>query len=207
LVSLKKPVGKIKVHGTTIQFKIFLILLIFLSAQASVQLYAYLWQEREVTGNMRGVLEKNLAELDELLSTPLTDVEKEQAEEMDVIRRLVVESLNHMMLTGNADIAGDWIDGLNRQGAFIDLAVYRADGKSVRRAFRDNATINDVNKRLGDVVFERRRSAKAKLFDRKHMEQFKEAVEDGKYSIKTAKVAEAIIRKAIEFNKNHRYLA
>ncbi len=39
------------------------------------------------------------------------------------------------------------------------------------------------------------------------VERIKEAVEDGKYSIKTARIAEAIIRKAIEFNKNHRYLA
>jgi len=38
------------------------------------------------------------------------------------------------------------------------------------------------------------------------VEQIKNSIDEGKYSVKTAKVAEAIIRRAIDFNKNHRYL-
>ncbi len=39
------------------------------------------------------------------------------------------------------------------------------------------------------------------------IDQIKEDVKDGKYSVKAAKVAESIIKKAIDFNKTHRYLA
>lgn len=38
------------------------------------------------------------------------------------------------------------------------------------------------------------------------IEQIKHSIDEGKYSVKTLKVAEAIIRRAIDFNKNHRYL-
>ncbi len=38
------------------------------------------------------------------------------------------------------------------------------------------------------------------------VERLKEAIEDGDYSVKTAKIAEKIIRKAIRFNRYHRYL-
>ncbi len=76
--------------------------------------------------------------------------------------------------------------------------------KVTKGLIMDKVNVSDKAKRLAQL----RKLVEASPDVRSEkVEQIKESIDDGKYSIKTAKVAEAIIRKAIAFNKSHRYLA
>jgi diguanylate cyclase (GGDEF)-like protein/PAS domain S-box-containing protein len=65
----------------------------------------------------------------------------------------VVRSLEALMLAGHADIARNLADRLRSVPEVADFRILRVDGHD---AFRDNATIDGVNRRLGHTLFEPR---------------------------------------------------
>lgn len=66
------------------------------------------------------------------------------------VTQSVIESLQTVMLAGYADVAQIFADRLKEIPGVVDFRILRIDGNE---AFRDNATINDVNRRRGQEDF------------------------------------------------------
>lgn len=62
----------------------------------------------------------------------------------------VIQGLTSVMLAGSADIAQSYADRLKRMPEVTDVRIMRTTGEE---AFRDNATIDSVNRRRGEVMF------------------------------------------------------
>ncbi|MBF0590026.1 MAG: diguanylate cyclase [Magnetococcales bacterium] len=69
---------------------------------------------------------------------------------MGILADSVIKGLQAVMLTGNADIAGDFSDNLKEAPGVTDFRILRLSG---REAFKDDATIHSVNQQLGDEHF------------------------------------------------------
>lgn len=69
----------------------------------------------------------------------------------------LAESVSHglqsVMLAGSADIAQAFAENLKKMAEVSDFRIMRSNGEE---AFRDNATIDDVNRRRGEEIFEPR---------------------------------------------------
>ncbi|MBI4969257.1 MAG: serine/threonine-protein phosphatase [Rhodospirillales bacterium] len=65
----------------------------------------------------------------------------------------VDESLDVIMVTGNADIARAFADTMKTLPDIVDFRFFRQDGLE---AFRDNTVIDAVNRRLGENRYDRR---------------------------------------------------
>lgn len=72
------------------------------------------------------------------------------------VTQSVTEGLTAMMLAGYADVGQAFSDRLKGIADVADLRILRADGNE---AFRDNATIAEVNAHLGDERFAPRRDS------------------------------------------------
>jgi diguanylate cyclase (GGDEF)-like protein len=66
------------------------------------------------------------------------------------VTQSVIESLQTVMLAGYADIAQIFADRLKTVQGVIDFRIVRIDGNE---AFRDNRTIDEVNRRRGEEIF------------------------------------------------------
>jgi HAMP domain-containing protein/HPt (histidine-containing phosphotransfer) domain-containing protein len=62
----------------------------------------------------------------------------------------VIRAVHNIMLEGFADIAQSFADDLKTVPDILDFSILRTDGSE---AFRDNKTIDDVNRRRGDEDF------------------------------------------------------
>ena len=62
----------------------------------------------------------------------------------------VIEGLTSVMLAGSAEIAQSYADRLKRMPEISDFRILRTNGEE---AFRDNATIDSVNRRRGESMF------------------------------------------------------
>lgn len=67
-----------------------------------------------------------------------------------LLAQSVSQGLQTVMLSGYADIAQDFAENLKKVKGIVDFRILRMDG---REAFRDNQTINTVNRQLGDEAF------------------------------------------------------
>lgn len=72
---------------------------------------------------------------------------------MSRVTQSVIEGLQTVMLAGYADIAQDFAANLQNVDDVIDFRIVRIDGKE---AFLDNKTIEDVNRRKKEELFEAR---------------------------------------------------
>ncbi|MBF0153655.1 MAG: diguanylate cyclase [Magnetococcales bacterium] len=71
---------------------------------------------------------------------------------MGLLASSASKGLQTAMLSGNAQIAHDYVDNIKKVPNILDFQILRIDGRS---AFRDNHTIDAVNKYMGGTVFSR----------------------------------------------------
>ncbi|WP_085442493.1 sensor domain-containing diguanylate cyclase [Magnetofaba australis] len=69
---------------------------------------------------------------------------------MGLLATSVSQTLQTVMLSGNAEVAEDFAANLTATPGIIDFRILRVNGVE---AFHDNETINAVNSRLGDEAF------------------------------------------------------
>jgi len=72
---------------------------------------------------------------------------------MSKVTQSVIEGLQTVMLAGYADIAQDYAANLHNVQGVVDFRIARIDGNE---AFLDNKTIENVNKRKKEVLFDPR---------------------------------------------------
>jgi hypothetical protein len=72
---------------------------------------------------------------------------------MNRVTQSVIEGLQTVMLAGYADIAQDFAANLQNVDDVVDFRIVRTDGNE---AFLDNKTIEDVNRRKKEELFETR---------------------------------------------------
>lgn len=106
----------------------------------------------------------------------LIDAERTRLESLAIG---LVKTIKQIMLTGNALLLHDWaIDIKDIKKEVKRLEVIRGSGEE---AFHDNATIDDVNTRLGANVFERRtRTSEMPFFPDIDEKMFKDVIQASK---------------------------
>ncbi|WP_246265144.1 diguanylate cyclase [Aromatoleum diolicum] len=75
---------------------------------------------------------------------------KQNERTMEKLTESVAQGLQAVMLAGSADIAESYADRLKKVTDILDFRILRINGDE---AFRDNKTIEDVNRRRGDETF------------------------------------------------------
>ncbi|GMT42324.1 MAG: hypothetical protein IEMM0002_0735 [bacterium] len=193
--SIKKLIEKLLSGSSlTIQLKIFVILFVFLITQAGFQLWQNIRQANTAAYEMKETLDAKQLRFKEFLSIPHSLLEEKIKEEMRIIRSLTVGSISHMMVTGNAEIVGDWLEGLKMKPIFKSIQLYRGFNTAGEEAFCDNKTINMVNANLDDKTFSPRKPKPAIKFDADRMDVFQRAVESGEDQYYEEKInGEAVI--------------
>ena len=78
---------------------------------------------------------------------------KQNEDTMSKVTQSVIEGLQTVMLAGYADIAQEYAANLQNVDGIVDFRILRTDGNE---AFLDNNTINNVNKRKDEELFEPR---------------------------------------------------
>ena len=78
---------------------------------------------------------------------------RQNEQNMSQVTQSVIEGLQTVMLAGYADIAQDYAANLHNVQGVVDFRIARIDGNE---AFLDNKTIENVNKRKKEVLFEPR---------------------------------------------------
>ncbi len=84
--------------------------------------------------------------------TEIRSLEKESINKSYLIGGLVESSMRTIMLTGNSDIAYQWVEDLRSINRLKELYIIKTNGML---AFRDLDTLREVNQRLGKKLFER----------------------------------------------------
>jgi methyl-accepting chemotaxis protein len=105
-------------------------------------------------GILTGFLALSLANLMQMRTAIVSQNERTVAKLTDS----AIRGLQTIMLAGYADIAQGYAANLKQVPAVLDFRIIRTDGKE---AFHDNATIEQVNARLGDEEFIPRESEAA----------------------------------------------
>ncbi len=116
-------------------------------------------------------LKKGLKEYQSLGGLMVENVEESEKRTLNLARLTLIETIQDMMSTGNANIVADWLEGVRKRKVFKDVMVLRTGKYLGEQAFLDNKTISDVNRMLGTKAFESRR------------EEPKKPVEDNRLSI------------------------
>lgn len=75
---------------------------------------------------------------------------KQNERTMEKLTESVAQGLQAVMLAGSADIAESYADRLKKVTDVVDFRILRTNGDE---AFRDNSTIEDVNRRRGEETF------------------------------------------------------
>lgn len=78
---------------------------------------------------------------------------RQNEQSMSKVTQSVIEGLQTVMLAGYADIAQDYAANLHNVQGVVDFRIVRIDGNE---AFLDNKTIENVNKRKKEELFEPR---------------------------------------------------
>lgn len=86
------------------------------------------------------------------ISREHTELKKLNEEKLKLLSMSIKKSLQEIMLTGNARIARKWIEGLKGIKEVNQLNIIRTNGKE---AFKDNDTLEVVNRNLGRKLFTR----------------------------------------------------
>ncbi len=84
--------------------------------------------------------------------TEIESLKREGVEKSRLIGETIERSIRTIMLTGNGDIASQWMDDLRSLNRLKELYVIKPDGML---AFRDLETLIEVNQRLGRELFQR----------------------------------------------------
>ncbi|MFQ5900992.1 MAG: HAMP domain-containing protein, partial [Thermodesulfobacteriota bacterium] len=96
----------------------------------------------------------------------------------DFAGEIVKRSIQNIMITGNAPLAGQLMDELKRIEGIKKIHIMRLDGTE---AFRDLKTLNDVNKRLGGEVFKREAREPRRILSPDNP-QLKQVFQEGKHT-------------------------
>lgn len=75
---------------------------------------------------------------------------KLQHEKINAMSVTMIESLNNIMVTGNAPMASGWFEEIQKSLDVKRVQIIRKDGKI---AFRDNETVKLVNRHMGGDMF------------------------------------------------------
>ncbi|MEH6625683.1 MAG: methyl-accepting chemotaxis protein [Motiliproteus sp.] len=84
------------------------------------------------------------------LSQQKTSIINQHQNKASSLAETVSQGLQSIMLAGYADVAQSFADNLKRVPEVVDFRVLRTNGLE---AFRDSATIDNVNNRIGDEEF------------------------------------------------------
>ncbi len=105
----------------------------------------------------------------------IESMKKAEKSKIDLLSSAISKGIKVAMVTGNAGIVIDWLTGVQETEGLKQLRIFRKDGIE---AFKDNETINVVNKYLEDESFDKRTiSEQPDKFDESKMEKFKEAID------------------------------
>lgn len=114
--------------------------------------------------NLKEISGKGISNFEDIGYQMVESSEENEKEKFELVKASIVKSIQHMMVTGNALIVGDWIKGQKEVKGFKRIMVARATDKLLgEEAFKDNKTIMDVNRRLGGGAFEHRKESKDKV--------------------------------------------
>ncbi|MBI3584699.1 MAG: methyl-accepting chemotaxis protein, partial [Nitrospinae bacterium] len=86
-----------------------------------------------------------------------------------------IKSIEHMMLTGNAPIVPDWLEGQREIKTFKDIMILRVKYLG-EEAFLDNKTISDVNRVLGTKAFSPRKEKPKKPISEQRVNSAKRVI-------------------------------
>ncbi len=116
--------------------------------------------EKEIK-SLKSISGKGISNFEDIGYQMIGSSEENEKEKFDLIKKSMVKSISHMMVTGNAEIVGEWMDGQKEIEGFKRIMVVRAAAKDLgEEAFRDNKGIMDVNRRLGSRTFPHRKESK-----------------------------------------------
>lgn len=112
------------------------------------------------------------------IKTGTDNLLEEDRKKSDLTATSVIKSLQSMMLNGRAMDVEQWLDDLKTidKKDVTDIDMVRLTGEP---GFKDNHTIDDVNKRLGGETFERRKEGSAPKKADIDKAKFDEAVRTG----------------------------
>ncbi|MDH5543788.1 MAG: methyl-accepting chemotaxis protein [Nitrospinota bacterium] len=176
----KKYFGNLVLHrGISIQVKIFGILFAFLIAQSLIQLYLNIEQGNNALSQITKSLDESLETLTESQGKRLDQINSAQKEEMHVMSRLIIGSINDMMMTGNADIVKEWFEEVANEEMFLKLQLFRTWNHPGEVSFRDNETIKTVNYVLENSTFRERMIEEKEVIEDSLMDEFNKAMESG----------------------------
>jgi methyl-accepting chemotaxis protein len=102
-------------------------------------------------------LKGGLKEYQNLGQSMLENIEEGEKRTLNRAKLLLIETIEDMMSTGNANIVSDWLEGVRNSKVFKDIMVLRVGKYAGEEAFLDNKTISDVNRRLETKAFSPRR--------------------------------------------------
>lgn len=102
-------------------------------------------------------LRDGLSEYKSLGDSMVENLEQGEKKALELAKLAWIKTIEHMMLTGNANIVADWVEGQREITTFKDIAVLRVGKYFGEEAFLDNKTIADVNRKLGTKAFSLRK--------------------------------------------------
>ncbi len=170
---LNKLVG---ISSFTIQAKIFIILFAFLVAQASIQLYQNIELSKKSLSDMTETLKENLDRLTEGHNEHIFTQKDHEKEKMKLLGKFMVQSISQMMLSNDQTAARHWLNALQKNDSFLRIQVFRSVNQIGEEAFRDNKTINAVNKEMGDTVYKPLEETRPKMFSESHFSVLKDTI-------------------------------
>lgn len=104
----------------------------------------------------------------------IESMKKAEKDKIDLLSSAISKGIKVAMVTGNAEIIEDWLDSLRKTEGLKQLRIFRKNGVE---AFKDNETIDLVNKYLDDESFSKRTISGTPLkFNENQMENFKKAI-------------------------------
>ncbi len=95
--------------------------------------------------------------------TEIKSLEKESIDKAHLIGDMIESSIRTIMLTGNSDIASQWVEDLRAVSRLKDIYVVKTNGML---AFRDLDTLRKVNRKLGRELFRRDPREGIRIFDK-----------------------------------------
>jgi methyl-accepting chemotaxis protein len=101
-------------------------------------------------------LRDGLSEYKNLGDSMVENLEQGEKKALELAKLAWIKSIEHMMLTGNANIVPDWLEGQREITTFKEIMVLRVKYLG-EEAFLDNKTIADVNRTLGTKAFSTRK--------------------------------------------------
>jgi methyl-accepting chemotaxis protein len=116
--------------------------------------------EKEIK-SLKSISGKGISNFEDIGYQMIGSSEESEKEKFDLIKKSMVKSISHMMVTGNAEIVGEWLDGQKEIEGFKRIIVVRATAKDMgEEAYKDNKTIMAVNRILGSRTFPHRKEGK-----------------------------------------------